>query len=66
MSSDGNLNETCLLAVQLLLWTTKFQKIDVETGNFKEEYLLLEIPYFWYPCKYVEIMNQLLVDPTKS
>ncbi len=27
---------------------------------------MLEIPYFHYPSKYCEIMDQLLVDPTLS
>lgn len=27
---------------------------------------MLEIPYFYYPAKYCEILDQLLIDPTLS
>lgn len=37
VSSDGGVNEACLLAVQLLLWSSKFHKIDVETGELKKD-----------------------------
>ena len=53
----------------MLLWTCRIHNI----GNLKQyagknasgdEYKQLELSKFWFPIKYCQILNELIIDPT--
>jgi hypothetical protein len=71
-NNDGCLQETALVAVELLLWTAKFDVIQrhiEKPSKNKEGFLekfVLKLTEFWFPIKYCEILDVLLVDPSKG
>lgn len=77
VDGDGCVDETVLLAVQVLLWTGQFVSIyeylqdreknknNVSEANVKLPKFMLNPKKFYFPIKYVEILSQLLCDPTE-